>query len=155
MGLAEKSTVLFARQISNPVGSDGNLLDAAGENLLRLVSLPGSDTNPVQAVFQTSVSAALGPYQSLKLRLVMVSLVLVLLAAVVAVLVVRSSRKPVRELLDAARRIERGEYSKVVPVGGEDDIGLLARTFNRMQQGIAEREYQISTTQRTSTRVGR
>ncbi|NNF51837.1 MAG: GGDEF domain-containing protein [Gammaproteobacteria bacterium] len=142
--LAEKSTVLFSRRISGPAGVDGNLMDKGGENLMRLVSLPGGGENAVQAVFQTSVAAALGPYQSLKLRLVLLSLVLVLLAAVVAVLVVRTSRKPVRDLLDAARRIERGEYSKVVPVGGEDDIGLLARTFNRMQQGIAEREYQIA-----------
>lgn len=142
--LAEKSTVLFARRISNPAGQDGNLMDNGGEYLMRLVSLPGIGSSKVQAVFQTSVRAALGPYESLKMRLVLLSLVLVLLAAVIAVLIVRTSRKPVRELLDAARRIERGEYSKVVPVGGEDDIGLLARTFNRMQQGIAEREYQIA-----------
>ena len=142
--LAEKSTVLFSRRISNPADSDGNMLDASGDSLLRLVALPGSGIEGVKAVFQTSVTAALGPYDSLKIRLILVSMVLVLLSAVVAVLVVRTSRKPVRALLDAARRIERGEYSKIVPVGGEDEIGLLARTFNRMQQGIAEREYQIA-----------
>lgn len=142
--LAEKSTVLFSRRISNPTGVDGNVVDASGNNLLRVVSLPGSGSHSVKAVFQTSIGMALRAYESVKTRLILVSLVLVLLAAVVAVLIVRSSRKPVRALLEAARRIERGEYSKIVPVGGEDEIGLLARTFNRMQQGIAEREYQIA-----------
>ncbi len=142
--LAEKSTVLFSRRMNNTAGSDGNVLDAQGSQLLRVVALPGSGAHAVKAVFQTSVDAALGPYHSVKIRLVLVSMMLILLAAVVAILIVRSSRKPVRALLEAARRIERGEYSKALPVGGEGEIGLLARTFNRMQQGIAEREYQIA-----------
>ncbi len=142
--LAEKSTVLFMRRISNQAGSDGNAVDSQGGNLMRVVALPGMVSHPVQAVFQASISAALVPYESMKIRLVMLSLVLILLAATVAVLIVRSSRKPVRALLEAARRIERGEYSKSLPIGGEDEIGLLARTFNRMQQGIAEREYEIA-----------
>lgn len=142
--LAEKSTVLFSRKMSNQVGSDGNMMDAQGSQLLRVLSLPGSGSQAVKAVFQTSIDDALGPYQSVKIRLVLVSMVLILLAAVVSILIVRSSRKPVRALLEAARRIERGEYSKALPVGGEGEIGLLARTFNRMQQGIAEREYQIA-----------
>ncbi len=142
--LAEKSTVLFSRNIGSGFVEGNNVLDTSGDNLLKVVYLSESPADAVSAVFQTSVNAALGPYKALRLRLILLSLVVVLLAATVSVLVVRSSRKPVRALLEAAQRIERGEYSKAVQVGGEGEIGLLARTFNRMQQGIAEREYQIA-----------
>ena len=47
---------------------------------------------------------------------------------------------PVGELIDATRRITAGDYTRRVPVGSDDELGVLARSFNEMQLGLAERE---------------
>jgi class 3 adenylate cyclase len=47
---------------------------------------------------------------------------------------------PVRELIDGTRRVSAGDLSRRVPVGSFDELGTLARSFNIMQRGLAERE---------------
>lgn len=46
--------------------------------------------------------------------------------------------EPVRELAEAARRIERGRLGETVSVGYTDELGDLARSFNRMSRTLAD-----------------
>src|SRR3954468_21191344 len=55
-------------------------------------------------------------------------------------LLTRSVLSPVRELLEATRRVKQGEFSARVPVTSGDEIGQLARSFNEMLTGLQERE---------------
>lgn len=49
------------------------------------------------------------------------------------------SLQPIRDLSDATKRVTAGDYSRRLPVVQDDDLGVLAASFNRMQAGLAER----------------
>ena len=59
-------------------------------------------------------------------------LVVIVLIAVVAAGGVRSMTRPMNNLIEAARRIESGDYSAQVPEWGSSDIRSVARAFNSM-----------------------
>ncbi|MCP2624792.1 adenylate/guanylate cyclase domain-containing protein [Mycolicibacterium smegmatis] len=48
--------------------------------------------------------------------------------------------RPIRDLAEATRRVSSGNYSQRLPVVQDDDLGVLAASFNRMQAGLAERQ---------------
>jgi PAS domain S-box-containing protein len=47
--------------------------------------------------------------------------------------------RPIHDLAEAVNRVGEGEYSVRVPVVGEDEVSLLARTFNQMADELEER----------------
>jgi adenylate cyclase len=47
---------------------------------------------------------------------------------------------PLRELVDAARRVSLGDLTTRVPIQTNDEISEVARSFNEMVHGLAERE---------------
>lgn len=118
-------------------------LDQAGY-LSRVLSLGSGGETPVWAILQSSSAQALQPYGVLKNHLVLISLLSLLLSAVGAWLLARGVTHPVRTLVAAARRIGRGDYLAPVEVDRHDELGELARVFNHMQHGIAQRENQIA-----------
>jgi class 3 adenylate cyclase len=50
------------------------------------------------------------------------------------------SLQPIRDLTSAAERVTAGDYGQRLPVVQDDDLGVLAASFNRMQAGLAERQ---------------
>lgn len=97
----------------------------------------------IDVVLLAGVDQAMQPYQRLKRQIMGLATLAALLALVVSVVVGRSVTRPVARLADAARRIEGGDYAEPLPVVGNDELSDLANAFNRMQDGIAEREQQI------------
>lgn len=65
----------------------------------------------------------------------------------VAILLSITLDRPIRELTQAARQIQAGNLSQRVNVRGDDEIGLLARTFNQMAEALEKAEQ----TRRTMT----
>ena len=63
-----------------------------------------------------------------------------LLSAAVAVLVARGLSRPVDILLDAMRRVDSGDVTTKAPVVTDDEFGMLTERFNRMLDGLSERE---------------
>ncbi len=51
-------------------------------------------------------------------------------------LTIRQTLWPIRELTDGAEAVARGELDRVVKVEGEDELGVLARSFNRMTEQL-------------------
>ena len=47
---------------------------------------------------------------------------------------------PVRDLARGTERVAAGDYTQRLPVVQDDDLGALAASFNRMQEGLAERQ---------------
>jgi len=45
--------------------------------------------------------------------------------------------RPLSELTAAAYRVSQGDFSQPVPVRGKDEVGYLARSFNRMADSLA------------------
>lgn len=60
------------------------------------------------------------------------------LAAILALLLVRSITAPLRDLTHAAQRLAQGELSHRVPVRGSDEVAEVARAFNAMAQALQE-----------------
>ena len=72
------------------------------------------------------------------LALYLGSLLIVGLAILAALKLADRMVKPVTELVDAAGRIEEGDFSTRVPVHGADEIASLAAAFNRMTGRLDE-----------------
>jgi adenylate cyclase len=50
------------------------------------------------------------------------------------------SLQTIRDLAEGTERVAAGVYSQRLPVVQDDDLGVLAASFNRMQTGLAERQ---------------
>ncbi|OBA59486.1 cyclase [Mycobacterium sp. 1100029.7] len=50
------------------------------------------------------------------------------------------SMQPIRDLAEGAERVAAGDFRQRLPVVQDDDLGVLAASFNRMQAGLAERQ---------------
>lgn len=70
------------------------------------------------------------------------SLVAIALGVLASILSVRLLR-PIRTLTEAAVRVGRGDYSEEVPTDAKDDVGVLAREFNRMSASLRAREIEL------------
>ena len=70
------------------------------------------------------------------------SLVAIALGVMASILAVRLLR-PIRTLTEAAVRVGRGDYSEEVPTDAKDDVGVLAREFNRMSASLRAREIEL------------
>lgn len=82
--------------------------------------------------------------------ILMLSLVLLLtlLAATWAAFVsVRRLIAPVRELAGATRAISQGDYSRRLPVHGNDELSFLVTSFNTMTERIAHARDEVQTAQ--------
>ncbi|HYU60380.1 MAG TPA: diguanylate cyclase [Solirubrobacterales bacterium] len=60
------------------------------------------------------------------------------LAVLFILLLVRTLQGQVREMLTAARRIGGGDFTRRVPVEGDDELAGLAREFNTMSERLGE-----------------
>lgn len=70
------------------------------------------------------------------------SLFAIALGVLASILAVRLLR-PIRTLTEAAVRVGRGDYSEEVPTDAKDDVGVLAREFNRMSASLRAREIEL------------
>lgn len=63
-----------------------------------------------------------------------------LLSGAVAVLLARALSRPLDILLDAMRRVDAGDSATRAPVVTDDEFGMFTERFNRMLDGLNERE---------------
>lgn len=124
---------------ANNEAVEATLVDA--EYLTRALPLQGDDS--VLALLHVSLVEAMQPYETLKWQLSIVFVLTLGMSLLLASRLSRSVTEPVRWLLSAARRIGQGDYGRPITTNRKDELGELARTFNTMQRGIAEREASI------------
>jgi diguanylate cyclase (GGDEF)-like protein len=65
------------------------------------------------------------------------------LATFLIFVVVRMLQGQIATMLDAARRIGSGDFSKEVPVEGDDELAGLAREFNKMSEQLDRQMHQL------------
>ncbi len=107
-------------------------------NYATRVGSQGGDT--VYVLMQRSVDDELKPFQEARNIVLWLSIGGLVLSLIGAFFVARTVTRPVRALVDAARGVERGDYTRTVQVVQQDEIGELAAAFNRMLKGLAERD---------------
>ena len=75
---------------------------------------------------------------SLQENLVMIGLFILLFAGIIAVFISRSAIKPVLSLTDAVKKFSIGDLTERTKVYADDELGLLAATFNKMADEIMQ-----------------
>jgi len=105
-----------------------------------VTGLDDREPSEVVAVLQRSLDAAMRPH--MRLRAVLLGLLAAALAlcALVGMRIARSVSRPVLEIAASARRVELGDFSGLLQLRQEDEIGRLAESFNHMVRGLAEKE---------------
>ncbi|MCB1572915.1 MAG: EAL domain-containing protein [Xanthomonadales bacterium] len=126
-----------------PASARSMSMSLLGEDYLTHV-IPLGDSTGIEAILQTREAEVLKPYAILNRQLLAISTLSFLASLVGAWLLARGVTRPVQELAVAANRVERGDYLGSLASHRADEFGQLARAFDGMQRGIAERERRIS-----------
>lgn len=94
-------------------------------------------------ILQRSIEQAEAPFRSLQTTLWLIIVVGIVLFALGSLMLARRIVRPVNQLASAAQRIEAGNYLEALPDFAQDEIGRLARSFDRMREQVASREQKI------------
>jgi diguanylate cyclase (GGDEF)-like protein len=122
----------------------GLLSLSAGSAIALARPLASTGTTPDAMLLLTfPLVRALAPYRSLQIGIVVSGLIGLLLVLWGSHRLAGSFSRPIVELDNAARALEEGSRAEVTVVGN-DEIGRLAVSFNRMSAGIVERENRIA-----------
>jgi PAS domain S-box-containing protein len=119
---ASDSAVSFTRADGVPV-------------LVRRSAVTGT---PLDVAVEFPMAGIIAPAERLTRTLVLASLVLLIIGAVIAWMLGRSFGQPIAELVDATAAMKDGDYSRRIPVRGNDEFGRLGTMFNTMAQAIAD-----------------
>jgi adenylate cyclase len=106
--------------------------------LLTPLGLIGDD--PARIALQRSLTAELAPARELENVIGLISLAALFVASIVALGVARGVSQPVQELAEHTEVITSGDYTSRLQVERSDEFGQLAESFNRMSEGLAERD---------------
>lgn len=75
-------------------------------------------------------------------------LAIILIAFIVALFVRKFVHHPVQELVLGTKRIAEGDLEYEIVIRSRDEIGHLARAFNRMTKGLKETQFQLFQTEK-------
>lgn len=106
----------------------------------RVIPITTVDQHPGWIVLQRSLTAALGPTRRLERVMLVIALATLGLGALGAVLLARNVSHPVQALARHTRKIAAGDYATRLHLARRDELGELALAFNRMSDGLAERD---------------
>jgi signal transduction histidine kinase len=81
----------------------------------------------------------------LSTRLIWIGLAAFLLAIIGAILFSRRAARPLRDVVDAAREITRGDWTRRVPVRGTSEAATMAEAFNEMTATLTAVNAQLTT----------
>lgn len=98
-------------------------------------------------VTRISATAAYLTARQLLDDLVLVSLVIVLIAAIFGVVVSRQITRPLERLSNAVRKIAKGDFDVNVGIKSRDEIGQLSDSFNDMASELKQRESSLQKAQ--------
>ena len=119
-------------------------VDLVGAEYLTVMRPFSEGSGNVQVALQLSLTSAMARYRSIRTILLLVTLVSLLAAVAGTYWLARTVTEPVSRLVEAARRMRSGVYTEPIDVPKTDELGELARSFNTMQEAIAEREERIA-----------
>jgi adenylate cyclase len=94
----------------------------------------------IYTILQRSVAEGLAPYMALEAALLIIAGLSLAVTLAGAIRIAQRITRPVTELAELAREVERGNYEVKVPGNSKDEIGALANAFHGMVRGLAERD---------------
>lgn len=102
--------------------------------------LPLLDYAPARIELQRSLAAELAPARELENLILLISTAALAIASIIAFGVARGVSQPVQALAAHTVRIAGGDYTTRLQSHRADEFGQLAASFNRMSEGLAERD---------------
>jgi adenylate cyclase len=127
-----------------PSSIDSEMRDVAigGESFVTAYRPLKPLITPGRAVIalQRSLEAELAPSLLLEKFLLILLLASLGVAALIAAMFANNLSRPLRALAEHTKVIARGDYGTRLELGRADEIGQLASSFNRMSEGLAERD---------------
>jgi diguanylate cyclase (GGDEF)-like protein len=124
----------------SPTAGGGVSIIGGGEQLVEAVPLPvGSDDSGLWLVASTAYSPVREATTGMWVRTLTMSGGGILAAALIAALVAARISRPLRQLTDATARLSAGDLDARATAGSHDEIGKLARAFNRMGAELKDR----------------
>lgn len=122
-------------------GEAGRTVKAGGNSYVTIYRpIPLITPGYAGIALQRSLEAELAPDLELERFLRYLSLILLAVAVLLGVRFARNLSEPLRELAAHTQVVARGNYSIRLELDREDEIGQLATSFNRMSEGLAERD---------------
>ncbi len=95
-------------------------------------------TNGMRLYVSVPVAETEGDWQHLINRILIVGAVVMLLAAVITRIFTGNITKPLQQLTEAAKRADEGNYDFTLDYNGNDEVGVLTRTFKHMADHMKE-----------------
>ncbi len=139
----QQSLVLAARLPPYAQALTTRVLAMPQQHQLHVVPLGQNGTQHIVAVLQRPIDDAMGSFRMLSAKLVALGLFSLALSISGSVLIAVGITRPIDALLEAVKRIRRGDYSVPIAIHRGDEIGILAQGLDHMRAGIAEREQRI------------
>lgn len=102
-----------------------------------------ADKNTLIAVLQQSISETKAQYDSLKLSLLLLTLVGLGVFTVVIIYTSKLITKPISVLSETAKQLGQGNYDLSIKTNRKDEIGQLSNAFNAMREAISDREKRV------------
>ena len=132
----------LASRLTEIAGAGGRVMATHDDAPWELVAERLTAEGPTEGRLAMAVPLedVLAPFVRIRRTLALGSAGALLLALLLSVLISRGLTRPVRRLVEATRRVGRGEYDTRVPTEGRDELGQLAESFNTMTEGLALKE---------------
>lgn len=139
-GVQQVRAAALRANLASASPSEESVLPAQGQSpTVAFVPVTRSDNDDVRiatlAISQPA-SAALAAQRSVLRRLVLTALAVLLVVAIAAFVLAQRIVEPVSRLTTAARQVSEGNLDTLVLIGGNDEIGLLARAFGAMTSSL-------------------
>jgi serine phosphatase RsbU (regulator of sigma subunit) len=119
---------------------DQIVFHAEGEKYLgQVIGLDLENQLTGRFVIAASLDQALLPLKRLQQEIIIAALLAVVLSLIACRYLTNLIVKPVEDLVAGTQRISQGNYDHPVKIARADELGVLARSFNQMAQGLRER----------------
>jgi diguanylate cyclase (GGDEF)-like protein len=141
---ASTQALLEDDMAGEPVAADDPVLIGAERYLGQRLVLASGAGFQVQALLHKSMTQAQQAFAPLDRNILLIALAALLASLGGALLLARTISKPVKRLAAVAERVGQGDYQMPLELHRSDELGSLAKAFQHMQQGIAERERQLA-----------
>ncbi|HEX4574188.1 MAG TPA: protein kinase [Gemmatimonadales bacterium] len=141
VGATLPADTTVARALARDSGGTELSADVAGEHLIGLASPIRSAGGDVFGGFVAfrSRDRELAAFRGLQRTIALAGLLGLGLALASAFVLARQIAGPIRRLALATRRVQDGDYSVDIPVPSGDEIGVLARAFQRLVEDLKEK----------------
>lgn len=133
---------LLLEGLRHPVVETNPVADAYGLTLSGYAPLRNAEGETLAVVGVDVDASSLDEIRQRVLRfLLILAGLMVLLMLLAALFVGRLLREPLRRVVEGADRVARGDFRVRLATERRDEFGLLSGHFNRMVQGLIERDF--------------